>query len=268
MLHRDPGLEWVYLADDDSYIRAAQLEQALLKQLPTRPRNRGVVLGNYDCATTGCSNSLCGGAGYAANRWAIDILVSGDPAGFVQETMNNCQRCGGDISNKSQGLWGDAALTEVIKQRGIEQRTLDGAYGWLLDKSCLEFSLENEKEPLMYHMIRTKSQMEMLERLFAPLEEQTGSSVPQTSTALDGLGGCVEYRGNVQCAVSRAEEDRPWHRGSSLCKRPRMPRLPVLLGVFTLVLVFGILVTFVWAGIRYQQWDNFKIQGLKYHQFQ
>merc|ERR1719321_1050115 len=99
----------------------------------------------------------------------------------------------------------------------------------------------------MYHMIRTRPQMELLHRLFAPVEEQTGSSVPPGSTtALDGLGGCVEFRGNVQCAASRDDEDRPWHRGPSLCKRPRMPRLPVLQGAFMLAMLFGILVTVFW----------------------
>lgn len=146
---------------------------------------------------------------------------------------------------------------------------LDGIYGWMLDKSCLEFSLESEKEPLMYHMIRTQPQMELLHRLFAPVEEQTGGSVPRVSSAaLDGLGGCVEFQGNVQCAASRDNEDRPWHHGSSLCQRPRMPRLPVLLGVFTLLLLFAIMVTFIWAGMRYHQWEGFgKLQGLKWQSF-
>jgi len=187
--------------------------------------------------------------------------------------MRTCTHCGGYGTEKT-GTWGDAGLSEVVKDRGIERRTLEGLYGWLLDKSCLEFSLESEKEPLMYHMIRSRPQMDMLHRLFAPVEEQTGSSLPPGSnTAVDSLGGCVEFRGNVQCATSRDDEDRPWHRGKALCQHPRMPRLPVLLGVFTLVLLFGIMVAFIWAGLRYRQWegvsqwDGWKLQGLKWHNY-
>lgn len=265
MMWQNPEIEWVYMADDDSYIRAAALEHALFQQPASHPHDRGVVLGSYGCATANCSDLLCGGSGYAANRWAIEILAGGDPAGFVQEMMRNGNRCGGDVAN-NRGLWGDAGLSETIKDRGIERRTLNGIYGWMLDKSCLEFSLESEKEPLMYHMIRSKSQMDLLHRLFTPLGEQTGSAAPaSSSTVQDGLGGCVDFRGNVQCAASRDDEDRPWHSGPSLCKRPHMPRLPVLLGVVILLMLFGILVTFIWAGTKHEQWEGWKLQGMKFH---
>jgi len=262
MMWNQPELEWVYLADDDSYIRGAQLEQALLNQRPSHPLDRGVVLANFGCVAGNCLDLLCGGPGYGANRWAIE-LMAGDPAGFVQEMMQNSQGCAVD---NSKGPWGDGGLAEVINDRGIERRTLDGVYGWMMDKSCLEYSLESEKEPLLYHMIRSRPQMEFLQRLFSSVEEQTGSSVPPGSnTALEGLGGCVEFHGNVQCAASRADEDRPWQKGPAKCTKPRMPRLPVLLGVFTLVLLFAILITFIWAGIRYQQWEGWKLQGIKWH---
>jgi hypothetical protein len=267
MMMKDPEIQWVYLADDDTYIRVDAFKKALLSQRASRPKDRGLVLGNFACATRNCNDVLCGGAGYAANRWAIDILAAGDPAGFMQEVMRSCNRCGGD-TEANKGLWGDAGLSEAVKNRGIERRTLEGIYGWMLDKSCLEYSLETEKEPLMYHMMRTKPQMDMMHRLFAPVEEQAGSSTPPASSAaLDGLGGCIEFRGNVQCAASRADEDRPWHRGPGQCKRPRMPRLPVLLGVFTLVLLFGIMVAFIWAGIRHREWEGWKLQGIKWHKY-
>jgi len=273
MMWQNPDLHWAYMADDDSYIRASALQGALLKQPHTRPRDRGVVLGNYGCVTSNCSDLLCGSSGYAANRWAIDIMAAGDPAGFVQEVMQSCNRCGGDAVY-NRGRWGDAGLSEVVKGRGIEQRKLDGIYGWMLDKSCLEFSLENDNEPLLYHSIRTKPQFEFLHRLFAPVEEQTGSWAASNGAgaALDGLGGCVEFQGNVQCAASRSEQDRPWHHGQSLCQRPRMPRLPILFGCFTLLLIFAIVGTFIWAGFRYkqQEWDGWKLQtmtGLKVHAY-
>jgi hypothetical protein len=265
MIWKNPDLKWVYVADDDTFIRAAEMEKALLSQPRSHPSDRGLVLANWACVTESCSQVFCGGAGYAANRWAIDIMTGGDPAGFIQQLLQNCDSCGGS-SHGSQGVWGEAGLSEVMKTKGFETRELQGIHGWMLDKSCLEFSLESPEEPLMYHMIRTKSQMEFLQRLFAPPSEQTGSSVPPGSkVALEGLGGCVEYRGNVQCAASREQEDQPWHGETNACKTPRLPRLPVLLGVFILALLFGILMTFVWAGFKYQEWDGWKLQGVKWH---
>jgi hypothetical protein len=265
MMWQNPELKWVYVADDDTYIRTVEMEKALLSQPRSYPSDRGLVLANWACVTEGCSDVFCGGAGYAANRWAIDLMTGGDPASFVKQLLQNCERCGGS-SRGSHGLWGEAGLSEVMKDKGFETREFNGVFAWMLDKSCLEFSLESGEEPLMYHMIRTQSQMEFLHRLFAPPSEQSGSSVPPGSNvALEGLGGCVEYRGNVQCAASREQEDRPWHGESNACKTPRMPRLPVLLGVFILALLFGIMTTFVWAGFKYQEWDGWKVQGMKLH---
>lgn len=271
MMWQYPNLQWAYMVDDDSYIRAEALQQSLLKQPRSRPRDRGLVLANYGCVTASCSDLMCGSSGYAANRWAIDVMAAGDPAAFVQETMKNCNRCGGDALY-NRGLWGDAGLSEVIKDRGIEQRKLEGIYGWMLDKSCLEFSLESEHEPLLYHQIESRQQMELLHRLFASPEDQALLAANQPgSAAVDGLGGCVEFRGNVQCALSRAEEDRPWHHGPSLCQRSKMPRLPLLFGIFILFLLFIIVATFIWAGFRYQMsgdgWKLESIMGLKWHSY-
>lgn len=267
MMWQNPNLQWAYMADDDSYIRASALERELLKQPHTRPRNRGMVLGNYGCVTSNRSDVLCGSSGYAANRWAIDIMAGGDPAGFVQEALQNCNRCGSD-ARYNTGLRAGAGLSEVIHERGIERRKLDGIYGWLLDKSCFEFALESDVEPLLYHSITKWPQMELLHRLF-----DHASSISSNSSNLDALGGCVEFRGNVQCAASRAAEDRPWHRGTSLCQRlPQMPHLPAFFGCFALLLLFIIVCMFLWAGLRTKvdDWDGWKVQtatGLRWHSF-
>lgn len=266
MMRQNPELGWVYMVDDDSYIRADALQQALMSQPRTYPRDRGLVLANYACATTQCSNLLCGGSGYAANRWAIDALASEDPKGFVQDIFRGCIRCGGDVDGKKVA-WGDAGLTEVVTDRGIEQRTLDGIYAWMLDKSCFEHSLEYGQEPLLYHMVRTQSQMEFLHRLFTPMLNQPSNNLQ--NAAPDGLGGCIEFQGNVQCAASRAAEDRPWHHGSSQCMQPHMPRMRVLIGLLSLFVFFAGVVTFILAGFRGQK-DGFKIkgmEGMKWHSF-
>lgn len=236
VLQADPSFEWVYLTDDDAYVRVHEMEKALVHQPPSVGEN-GTVCGIWGCATPECTGGLCAGGGYAASSKAVVSMLGSSSAGFLREQMRNCGRC---------GRWADVAMSRIFLARNIEMRPIDGFYGWKLKKDQFDNSLRSEHvEPLMYHYIQTRNQMVTLHELFSAdrattvralsvsahaetdyvseqdkllptlpsLVEPDGALVARpdaSALALATSALCATWRGHRACAESPASEDTPW----------------------------------------------------------
>eukprot|EP00403_Amphidinium_massartii_P035953 CAMPEP_0178436722 /NCGR_PEP_ID=MMETSP0689_2-20121128/34588_1 /TAXON_ID=160604 /ORGANISM="Amphidinium massartii, Strain CS-259" /LENGTH=417 /DNA_ID=CAMNT_0020058831 /DNA_START=29 /DNA_END=1278 /DNA_ORIENTATION=+ len=214
-MQSNPALQWAYFTDDDAYVRPDALAAALLAQ-----REPGAAaLGNFGCGTDGCPIGLCAGGGYAGSRSAIAAMVGASPSQFLAEQMQSCSKC---------GSWADVALSQVMLQRGVRWQEQSGLYGWKLPKAEFDASLaaatgtNTSVEPLMYHYIRTKSQMQFLHDLFsteklalgtaASTGEVTQSQAIGTIGSLTQIGGvqppqlpdasCATFHDNTQCIGS------------------------------------------------------------------
>uniref|UniRef100_A0A7S4PWH5 Fringe-like glycosyltransferase domain-containing protein n=1 Tax=Alexandrium monilatum TaxID=311494 RepID=A0A7S4PWH5_9DINO len=201
LLQRDPSFSWAYFTDDDAYIRTDAMGRALARQ-PDADDGRGMVLGNFGCANETCVGGLCAGGGYAASAVALRRLVDGGDAGaFLAEQMQNCAKC---------GRWADLAMTQIFQARGIREEGLPGLNGWQLDKNCFDRSLESaDGEPLMYHYVRSRAQMQFLYRLFAQHNETAAASLrDRDSTGRPWLdadtGLCAPATTSPQVPPSRA----------------------------------------------------------------
>jgi hypothetical protein len=208
MMQQNPNLQWGYFHDDDAYIRTDALEATLLSQSQSITAHQAVVLAaDFDCASVHCSNFLCGGGGFAANRQAIEAMVGSDTSGFKKENMRRCRQCGATTDGTGRGPWPDAGIGEIFKARGLERRVLPGLHPWLLEKSCFDFSLRSEVEPLVYHPMRTQPQFDTLHRLFSAPGEDPGT--------VSGFGDCSEFKGNVQCSTSQVDKELPWFHSTT-----------------------------------------------------
>jgi len=203
MMQQSPGaFDWAYLVDDDVYVRPGTLTKFLALQRP--PVNAsGRVLGNFDCVTDACKGGLCGGSGYAADASAVPVLVGSDAAGFLSEQMQNCQKC---------GRWADVGLSRFFYERPLELRPLYGTYANRLRKPCFDDSLTNlEHEPLMYHYIKSESQMQFLHKLFLDSNGFSASSAPPPLLQLAARGQlCATFHGSQHCAPLTDAGDAPW----------------------------------------------------------
>jgi len=198
LMKMDRSFQWTYFTDDDAYVRAGQMENALVSQLPPIAGKHGLVLGNWGCVAKGCQAGLCAGGGYAASFAAVESLVRDNVQAFLGEQMKNCGRC---------ERWADIALSQMFYQRNVEMRPLSGLNGWEMSKSCFEKDLASGNGPLMYHYIRSWNKMELLHRLFRPTPQISAVGLP----ANKALGEeCVDFHGNRQCAASDSPQDCPW----------------------------------------------------------
>lgn len=224
LMQKEASFEWAYFTDDDAYVRPGEITRALERQRKADGgQDKGVILGNFGCATKLC-NGLCAGGGYAASRKAVERMVNNDEVAFVKEQMQMCNRC---------DRWADQALSTIQKERGLELRPLAGLYGWFLSAADFSKSLNGVlPDPLMYHYVRTKNQMDFLDGLFANTTPPTPSKsahgydnagVPDsgkratvklaTSNKPD-YGPCLTYHGRSACALSNSPLDIPFYPAS------------------------------------------------------
>lgn len=219
----DPSLAWAYFIDDDVYARPQAVARALGDQqgasAPSDAPN-GVVRGYFMCGSATeegpvCTEGLCGGGGYAADRRAIAAMLSDGPAVFLQKQMDNCKKC---------NRWADLAVSQFAADKNITKRDLPGAYGWTMKKAEFDKSLERgSPEPLMYHYIQSEQQMSFLHSLFEPTrsgdeasrqeaEERAGARLVSRVVARvvsrvlgrllgrwDASSGCASFHGETIC---------------------------------------------------------------------
>lgn len=204
LMAKDSSFDWAYFVDDDAYVRPQALERAIASANP----QEAVVLGRFGCNTHkgaggnapadgGVSNctSVCAGGGYLASRKAVESLVSVGEDAFLQEQMANCQRC---------GKWADAALTQVFIKRKLSMRSLDGLYGFKLQKDKFDRSLQSAVEPIMYHYINSERQMKILHGLFSTTTSDQATQDNQSS------GICANFKDRTQCSAKADPIDAPW----------------------------------------------------------
>lgn len=185
------AFEWSYLVDDDVYVRPDAMSAYLAQH--SDDSDGGLVFGWFGCRTDKCQGGLCGGGGYAANLAAMTAVVGDSPATFLKEQMKNCHMCQG---------WADVAMAMIFHEKGLRTKHLLGANGWRMSKTCFDQAL-TEREPLMYHYIKTEAQMKFLNTLFTT----NGESAP---VPLDGQMRCAAYNGGMHCAPSLQLSDLPW----------------------------------------------------------
>eukprot|EP00929_Paragymnodinium_shiwhaense_P108868 TRINITY_DN75218_c0_g1_i1.p1 TRINITY_DN75218_c0_g1~~TRINITY_DN75218_c0_g1_i1.p1 ORF type:complete len:446 (+),score=107.86 TRINITY_DN75218_c0_g1_i1:111-1448(+) len=216
---------WVFFVDDDSYVHTRAVEETLavhrdLSFADAGDEDYGVVFGNFGTSAGECLGGLAAGGGYIANRQAVFALVGENVSGLMEQQMANCVRCGG---------WADLALSEIFDDRGITRLRLPGLYGWQLEKSCFDLSLQRERgkgEPLIYHYIRTPAQMLVLHELLGDMQGADGSEgSEQPASALEASLDehqrarlCATYSGGqpgqgrsrTSCAASESPWETPW----------------------------------------------------------
>lgn len=189
-LKRDNSLKWAYFADDDAYVVTSAVQAALKEQSDAAP-GKAMALGLFGCRTPQCDMGLCGGGGYAFSREAVFEMVGDDPVKFLDEVMKNCDKC---------QMWGDQALSQVLKARKIDQRNLNGIHPWKLSTQAFCEQVEGGARNLLFHYIKSQHQMEMLHEIFS------GDMLIKSHN-----GPCVGYNGRRACASSWNEDDLPFH---------------------------------------------------------
>lgn len=173
-MQQDPSLAWAYFMDDDVYARPQAITQFLNGEHLKFGANESAVIapnglarGTFNCGSDGCPLGLCGGGGYAADRRAVEAMLSNGPADFLRKQMENCNKC---------NRWADLAVSQSIIDNNITTDALPGAYGWRMHKSEFDKSLERgSPEPLLYHYIQNQQQMSFLHSLFEPERRQDES---------------------------------------------------------------------------------------------
>merc|ERR1740117_2338835 len=164
-MQQDTSLAWVYFIDDDVYARPEAIAQFLTgdhDDTAGSPGNasNGLVRGTFMCGSNGCGQGLCGGGGYAADRRAVEAMLSDGPLDFMQKQMENCNKC---------NRWADLAVFQFVLDKNITMGPLPGAYGWRMRKGEFDKSLERgSPEPLLYHYVQSEQQMSFLHSLFEP----------------------------------------------------------------------------------------------------
>jgi len=189
-----PSLKWVYFGDDDIYLRVARLQEALSKEDPKGFWNKtekngtishgggtGIVLARIGCFTPRCGNGICGGGGWAASREAIVSLVGGHTSeSFHDEMQAKCLSC---------SKWADLAMSEVLNDRKITKKAMDGLYYNLNEKPDFVKTLDGTwADPLMYHHIREEPNFKFLHGLFSCGPVSTGPDAD-----------CVTYKHRKNC---------------------------------------------------------------------
>lgn len=195
VMTQDPSYSWVYFTDDDAYVRPSVLAKKLA-QVSMESGDGPMALGRLGCNTNvaGPSHcaSICAGGGYAASRAAIESLANNGENAIMSEELQYCNQC---------GHWADASMTQMILRRKISLQPLVGVNAWKLNKTNFDASLTSDVDPIMYHYIQSKAQMDMLHALFNGQSGTNGNSASPL---------CSTYHGNTQCAVSDSPTSTPW----------------------------------------------------------
>jgi len=153
------GADWVVVLGSDNYVFPKHMEARLLKE----NAGKAQILGVFGCGDgkycEDGKSGLCGGAGYAISRGALDKMVGkAEQASevFIQESM--------ETARTVSGYWSDQATSCIARRRGVKEVQLENLYGW---KLCEPGSLEcdfsenayrrkivNKKhKPLTFHYI-------------------------------------------------------------------------------------------------------------------
>lgn len=204
LMEQDPELGWVFLSDDDVYLRPQALAANLNNYsaaLGAEGSANGTVRGTWGCGTKepNC-DGLCAGGGYAADRKAVFSLLAGGAASFMREQMDSCSAC---------SRWADIALSQLFKRRGIASVDFDGLYPWKLSKSSFDLSLASQDSPpLLYHYINQEPQFRFLHALF-----RGGEVGPLPTKAATAAERCASFEGRAvcgNCSVHCVERELPW----------------------------------------------------------
>lgn len=126
------GADWVVVGGTDQYI-FTESWQTLLDKADSSVAQ---VLGMFACGggkfCEDGQDGLCGGAGYAISRAALEKMVGRDSQRYIKECMTAALTVSGN--------WSDQAVSCVARRHHIKQVPLEGLYGCKLsyssDVSC------------------------------------------------------------------------------------------------------------------------------------
>lgn len=156
---------WVFVVDDDVYVRSRDVEMALVKLNASKAQ----VLGIPGCGPELCGGAggMCGGAGYAISRAALERLVSGRPAqALADELVETCKGAAGG--------WDDIAVTCALRSRKVHVDNLDGLHGWRArdHEEFLNWIHDKSPAPLTFHYINA-SEMDAIHAEFLMKDNST-----------------------------------------------------------------------------------------------
>lgn len=205
MMQKNPSLQWMFYADDDAYVRTDAVQKKLAKKNPNGTHGKGAVYAIEGCATKKCGSGICGGGGFAASRLAIQSLVQHDgAANLLRQQMHTCNVC---------EEWADISVAKLMEHHNVTLRPLKGLYAWQLNKTAFDKTLDGENaEPLMFHYIKTKGQMNFLQALFHGGRWGTFHSLHESADSGKSAKDCATFRGSTVCltSASKARGAAPW----------------------------------------------------------
>jgi len=144
---RHPGnWSWVFLVDDDHYVRTARLEEALAELDARKP----VAAGCYGCGRPQYCNGrggFCGGCGYALSRPAVAALVGRSVETFLKlhSDMSHSK-----LSDGREDMATSCALIQRVPN--LQIASLEGLVAEPPDVSRLREEASSEKALLWHHV--------------------------------------------------------------------------------------------------------------------
>lgn len=199
MLEEQPNLQWLYIIEDDAYVRPMMVDRKLKHVDPVGVNSRGTLIAvSGVCGEFECQSGVCGAGGIALSRVALMTLVGDNPSKYRNDHMKTCKICGGERGDETIGAQARARNINIQK----EEPTTMGIYGWTLFRHEFDESLTSDVVPLMYHPMKSEGRFKFLHKLFAKEYKSIGDAHSSY---------CASYTGSTVCTSDSL--DMPFQGG-------------------------------------------------------
>lgn len=205
--------DWLFVADDDTYISTDRVVAALRLRDHTRAHGLG-VLGCSGCAAFGFQQTgFCGGAGYALSRAAVERMV---PAGEAEARGVFLS-----MAHRLTGSYDDVCMACYAHAQGVALESLDRLYAWHLNTErtfSTAYAHEIDQGALSFHYL-SLHQMRKVHKLFEKARAKRGE---RGLALLDSDGALVQAHRHDRDQYLEVENER---RASNIWAELVSPRV-------------------------------------------
>mmetsp|Transcript_120849 Transcript_120849/g.225984 ORF Transcript_120849/g.225984 Transcript_120849/m.225984 type:complete len:387 (+) Transcript_120849:123-1283(+) len=159
------GASWVIILGSDNYALPRNFEAELKRRDAAAPQ----ILAIWGCGRGQyCEDregGLCGGAGYAISRAALDKMI-GQGANVAQQFIEESMK----TAREECGNWSDQVTSCIARRRGVQQVNLDGLHGWSIcadartdvcGHTYRHILEQDEFAPLTFHYLQPEEMYEI-----------------------------------------------------------------------------------------------------------